>query len=257
MNMGMPAATAKKLVNAKYRNGDSFDDLFKRVVHKANPGTFNPAKFDACVRGVQARGGNANAYAVCTAAGLRNPARTYRNPAAPAAELSEQFHGRAPQETREFVENVHYHENLMEIGPLLELEVETVSGYSCTLEFPKLGAPDQVMLAWSEDGSTPYIVGGNQELDLAALHLDAKKYKKDLMVIGAIQSWVYYSEKEQDHWEGSEYFHTSREGLSADGTRHKVVADTDTTLLYDTRSKLLLCAGGEANLYDPSAGIVG
>jgi len=34
----------------------------------------NPDKFDRCVRDVQARGGPVNAYAVCTAAGTRNPA---------------------------------------------------------------------------------------------------------------------------------------------------------------------------------------
>ncbi len=33
----------------------------------------NPAKFDRCVRAVQARGGASNAYAVCTAAGTKNP----------------------------------------------------------------------------------------------------------------------------------------------------------------------------------------
>ena len=33
----------------------------------------NPAKFDRCVREVEAKGGDVNAYAVCTAAGTRNP----------------------------------------------------------------------------------------------------------------------------------------------------------------------------------------
>ena len=37
---------------------------------------FNPAKFDRCVKEVQRRGGGAvNAYAVCTAAGTRNPSK--------------------------------------------------------------------------------------------------------------------------------------------------------------------------------------
>lgn len=50
------------------------------------PGTMisNPSKFDRCVKQVQARGGNVNAYAVCTAAGTRNPANDreywYRTP---------------------------------------------------------------------------------------------------------------------------------------------------------------------------------
>jgi hypothetical protein len=33
----------------------------------------NPAKFDRCVKAVKAKGGAANAYAVCTAAGTKNP----------------------------------------------------------------------------------------------------------------------------------------------------------------------------------------
>lgn len=33
----------------------------------------NPSKFDRCVKDVKAKGGAANAYAVCTAAGTRNP----------------------------------------------------------------------------------------------------------------------------------------------------------------------------------------
>jgi len=37
----------------------------------------NPAKFDRCVKAVKAKGGAANAYAVCTAAGTRNPAAFY------------------------------------------------------------------------------------------------------------------------------------------------------------------------------------
>ena len=39
---------------------------------RVNP---NPSKFDRCVRDVEARGGAANAYAVCTAAGLRGVRR--------------------------------------------------------------------------------------------------------------------------------------------------------------------------------------
>lgn len=38
----------------------------------------NPAKFDRCVKEVQARGTGVNAYAVCTAAGTRNPAKRKR-----------------------------------------------------------------------------------------------------------------------------------------------------------------------------------
>ena len=39
----------------------------------------NPAKFDRCVKAVKAKGSAADPYAVCTAAGTRNP-RSRRNP---------------------------------------------------------------------------------------------------------------------------------------------------------------------------------
>ena len=59
---------------------DSLEDA-KRFVSswKKNPVTDrahrynNPAKFDRCIKEVKAKGGDVNAYAVCTAAGTRNP----------------------------------------------------------------------------------------------------------------------------------------------------------------------------------------
>ena len=40
-------------------------------------GKGNPAKFDRCVKDVKANGGAVDPYAVCTAAGARNPASKY------------------------------------------------------------------------------------------------------------------------------------------------------------------------------------
>lgn len=55
-----------------YRMGTPVESL--EVVQQENP-----AKFDRCVRAVEARGGASNAYAVCTAAGTRNPQGWYES----------------------------------------------------------------------------------------------------------------------------------------------------------------------------------
>ena len=49
----------------------------KRAIDSYLKGRGNPAKFDRCVKEVQAKGGAANAYAVCTAAGARNPGKRF------------------------------------------------------------------------------------------------------------------------------------------------------------------------------------
>ncbi len=266
----------------------------------------NPSKFDRCVKKVRARGQALNEYAVCTAAGTRNPARhrlegwgaiqyaerhgishlnkyadpvsgagrvtiekakkvaaddpqliylyvRAGNPQAEAADLSEKFHGRPSEQVVEVEERVHYHDDLAMLGDLVELHVETESGYECDIAFED----PMPYLAASEDGSSLYIAGGNQSLDLKGLHMDGPKWKKDLMVIGRIKSLVYFTRKEQDNFEGSEYEHKSREGLNSEGTRHKIVSEVDPILLYDTKSKLLAFAGGQMNLYQPEVGIVG
>lgn len=281
----------------------------------------NPAKFDKCVREVQAslqkHGQTGNAYAICTAAlSKRNPynhpdfwehvyswaiteqqadaiareanrsgatrrgkfvagsfkvehpeGHTWavtgvltgnkpgkrRNPESAAADLSEQFHGRAGNEIIEVEEQVHYHENLANLAELVELTIDTPSGYTCTLQFES----PRPYLAASEDKTSFYIVGGDQTVDLDALHMDDDKWRKDLMVLGDVKELVYYTAKEQDEFQGSEYVHKSLEGLSADGTKHVQLDGTDMILLYDTRSQLLSFAGGIANLMDPEVGIVG
>lgn len=183
------------------------------------------------------------------------PRNRHNNPEPAAADLSESFHGRPPEEVINVIENVHYHENLMAIGPLVEIQLETESGYGLDLVFKK----PRPTLSWSEDGSTPYIAGGDQAIDLKALRMDGKEWRKDLMILGRVKSLVYFTRKEQDNWQGSEYNHKSREGLTPDGTRHKVVSVVDPILLYDTKSDppLLSFAGGQMNLYDPPVGIVG
>jgi hypothetical protein len=57
-------------------DGTEFEDVkeAKRFVDDEVKMGRNPAKFDRCVKAVKRKGGGVNAYAVCTAAGTRNPA---------------------------------------------------------------------------------------------------------------------------------------------------------------------------------------
>jgi len=63
------------------RSGEGAIAMFKETRWLPEKGVLysakrtNPAKFDRCVKAVQAKGGAANAYAVCTAAGTRNPGK--------------------------------------------------------------------------------------------------------------------------------------------------------------------------------------
>lgn len=58
-----------------------------------------------------------------------------RNPEAQSAEMYESFHGSPSTGITEVVEEEHYHGNLAELGELVELGVETLSGYEVTLTF--------------------------------------------------------------------------------------------------------------------------
>lgn len=71
------SAPDEKTIQAGFKRGLTLNEILRGNprLQKARKG--NPAKFDRCVKEVQARGGAANAYAVCTAAGTRgNPNAT-------------------------------------------------------------------------------------------------------------------------------------------------------------------------------------
>jgi hypothetical protein len=197
----------------------------------------NPAKFDACVKDIQARGGVANAYAVCTASLRRS------NPEATAAELSEAFHGRPAHTVDEYADELHVHSVLTELGDLIEMTVETESGYGAELDFAKEG----LKLASSEDGKQLF-VQGRTDLDLGALHMSGSKWERDLMVIGRITSLVYRTAKEYDGGKVTDYIHAS--GEENVGGRHKRTTDVFPVLLYDLLNHELQIAGGQMEVKD-------
>ena len=177
------------------------------------------------------------------------------NPEAAAGEIAAEFHGAPGNEIEEIHEQVHEHEYLGKLATLLCLRVETESHYKAEIKFPEAGKRSEVRLAVSEDGTSLYIVGGDQSLDLRALHMGGEKWRKDLMVIGRVKEMEYWTAKGMDDFKPSVYWHKSREGLSKDGTRHVVVSEVDSVLLYDSRSALLSFAGGQS--YVDRSGVVG
>jgi hypothetical protein len=202
----------------------------------------NPAKYDRCVRDVEARGSAANAYAVCTAAGLRGKRRK-GNPESTAAALSAAFHGRPAQRVDEYVDDVHVHSYLTELGTLVEITVDTPSGIRAELDF----SGEQLKLASNEAGTQLYIQG-RTKLDLDTLKLSGKQWRKDLMVIGEMQSIVYRTAKADDGGEMVDYIHASGEDLV--DNKHRKVTDVFPTLLYDVLNSELLIAGGQQEVRD-------
>jgi hypothetical protein len=282
-------------------------------------GRDNPAKFDRCVREVEARGGGVNAYAVCTAAGTRgNPSqvgsltkmlegtnvmgdspreelanyhharlaiaagrkkalgarfsavrqalknnrvtvsldgdaiRIHRpdtgqtiyvgpkqNPEPAAAALSSSFHGRPAESVTTYADDVHTHEYLTELGDLVEITVNTESGYRCELDFKGEG----LKLASNESG-TQLFIQGRSKLDLGKMHMGGAKWKTEQMILGRIVSLVYRTSKQQDDGEVVDYIHKSGEALDASGQRHVQATDIYPQLGYDTLNSELFIVGG-------------
>lgn len=206
----------------------------------------NPAKFERCVKSVKKRGGAANAYAVCTAAGTRKNSsrvidpslrgetagRTKRNPSeyAAAAEASEEFHGKQPGELMEVTEEIFEHDNLADCGELVSMVIKPINGgQSITLK--DFGG---TRLARSPKGF-PYqlfIVGGDQEVDLDEFEIYEPHESE---VLGHLKRILYFTDKK----------HLGREGGVAN-YKHKLgeVSGKLPHVIYDTINKTLSISGG-------------
>lgn len=238
---------AKHFVDAWVHKNPAVHAHRRKLVSLRNS---NPAAFDRCVSQLQGVKGIDNTYAVCTAAG----AGKRKNPEAAAADLFEVFHGKPATHVEEVVEEVHEHDWLAPLGDLMRLRVDTESGYRTDIVFKRTGT-SRVTLSSSEDGTTMYFVGGDQSVDLDELHMGGDKWRKDLMIIGRLKEFDYFTEKGFDKFIPTIYFHKVREGLTADGTRHTIVADKEPIVLYDLRSQLLQLAGGQYSVREE--GVVG
>jgi hypothetical protein len=154
----------------------------------------NPAKFDRCVKKVKAKGGAANAYAVCTAAGTRKKNRRKRNPADGAAAAFEEFHGRPSEEVITVTRKVHFHGHLAALGKLEALHVETAEA-----EKVKLRGFKGAILCQNEKGTQLFIEGGDQRVDLNAFGLKVPHERQDL---GCVRKIEYFTKKDHLGSEG-------------------------------------------------------
>lgn len=245
-----------------YTSTPVFDDGYRMGVPEESVSEFaqeNPAKFDRCVKDVQASlkryGRPGNAYAICSAAGTRNPRR---NPESGADAVYEDFHGAPPSETLEITEEFHAHANLGGLGDLVEIEVKLAGGKNAGQTF-LLKAPDPntsdedeiVRVASNEQRNQLYLVGGNQSIDVEKLGFrssfdvkhDGEVFEateiKDHMIIGEIHRLTYQTEKSFDKFKTIDYF-------------HKVGEDTKVRpfLTYDTRSAHMGIVGGQYTIHE-------
>jgi hypothetical protein len=157
-----------------------------------------------------------------------------RNPESDAQSMFEAFHGRASSEIAEFIEEEHYHGNLAELGQLIELKVETVTGLDVTFNFEYEGKPEKgVILASNESGTSLYFVGGDQAIDLDEIEMADEEHLKDSMVIGSAYFVSYFTEKDFDNFEPTIY-------------EHELGEETEElpTLRYDSLNKRLYLDGG-------------
>jgi hypothetical protein len=190
----------------------------------------NPAKFDRCVKAVKKRGGAANAYAVCTAAGTRNKGKKgKRNPADAAAQAFEEFHGRPSEEVVTVTRKIHYHGHLAAIGDLKALKGVTREGQRVVLQHFEDAKGKPAILCENEKHTQLFIEGGNQNVDLSVFGLAADHELQTLMEVRVI-----------------EYF-TTKNHLGRDGGTATYVHKFDQPypdLIFDVPNKQLLFAGG-------------
>lgn len=193
-----------------------------------------PAKFERCVKKVQKRGGVANVYAVCTAAGTRGKRNgKKRNPAggeyAAAVEASEEFHGQGVQEEFEVKQKIFEHDTLADLGELVSMDIHAING-----GVVHLSGFDGARLAQSPKGFPfqLFIEGGDQEVDLSEFDIEVPH---EIEVLGKLKSIKYYTDKK----------HLGKDGGVAN-YKHKLgeVSGKVPHVIYDVMNKTLSIAGG-------------
>jgi hypothetical protein len=202
----------------------------------------NPAKFERCVKAVKRKGGAANAYAVCTAAGARNSKRKW-NPSEAAAKAYEDFHGRPSKESIVLTEKVHYHHNLASLGDLRTLVIEKQSDrpgviYKVTLRFK----PDTVFLCENEKRSQLFVEDGDQSVPLKQFGISPDD-AHEMETLGDCRVVEYFTRKD----------HLGSEGGIAI-YRHRFLKPYP-QIIYDMRNKHIIFSGGGYDM--PDEGIDG
>jgi hypothetical protein len=156
-----------------------------------------------------------------------------RNPDGTSAGLFTEFHGEPPSTTTEFNEKEEYRDDLAELGTLVEIIIDTVTGLRATVQFNG-NAP---RLSSSPDGKQLYFLGGDQTMDLGKLKMDGDKWLRDLMLLGEWDEVTYRTAKGFHNFKLSDYYHK----LGEESGYMPVI-------LYDTLNKRLQSAGGKSHV---------
>ena len=184
-----------------------------------------PTKFERCVKKVKAKGGAANAYAVCKKSVGNGKRKRKGNPAGASAEAFEDFHGRPSEEVITVTRKIHYHGHLAAAGELVALIVISRE----TGERIKLKDFGGALLCFNEKRTQLYIEGGDQKVDPAIFGIDTPH---EMQCLGEVRVIEYFTTKD----------HLGREGGTATYV-HKFEKPFP-TLQYDALNKQLLFSGG-------------
>src|SRR5271157_3173573 len=229
----------------------------------------NPAKFDRCVKKVQAKGGDVNAYAVCKSALKGNPVKRYScsacagkkkrcekcreraardavrareatergNPAAASAEVFEDFHGFEPTEIVTVSKEVHHHAHLASLGTLVQLDVFGVDERG-----HKITGFKGALLACNEARDQLFIEGGDQAVNLEDFGI---RKPHETETLGRVTNIGYQTNKTHLGDEGGEavYVHRIR-ATNQNGKNVMVKMTREPDLIYDVRNEQLLFSGG-------------
>ena len=242
----------------------------------------NPSKFDRCVKDVKAKGGDVNAYAVCTAAGTRNPSkfekcvqdvesRGYaRDPRAVCAAAGRAKYGQREMTRRAVAgkrkaargnpadtavsayEEFHGHPPDETITVTKEVHFhEHLAGIGLLKRLKVKGVDHQIhviqgfkgaLLASSEAGDQLYIEGGDQSIDLREFGI-SKPHEREKL--GKVLEVDYFTRKDHLGQEGGEAVYTHAFGTTNKNGEH-VRADSARLpeLVYVVRDQALEFVGG-------------
>lgn len=200
----------------------------------------NPSKFDRCVRDVKRRGGAANAYAVCTAAGTRGNRRRKKNPAEEAAAGYREFHGKDPEESVTVTKQVHFHRHLSGAGTLTSLVVNAIDKEHVVTLSGFRGA----LLAFNERKNQLFIEGGDQRVRLQDFGIDPKA-AHELETLGRVKKIGYDTDKKHLGKEGGDATYVHEFGTTnEDGEHVRVKIARHPDLIYRVRDEQLEFSGG-------------
>ena len=188
----------------------------------------------------------ASLMAPVVARSVKKALKGISNPSiADAAELSQQFHGRAANEVLEVTDTFQSRTNLTMLGCLVELELLCDNRSVIPLDFKTSNKKEMVYLASDPAGNQLYIVGGNQSLPLEDIEtVDSSELEKDFVTVGVVHSCSYFTDKHHlsgpvTQKQGETYWHVFAE----DGGEKPV-------LVFDKLNKQLQLVGGSYKVKD-------